>query len=554
MEGGTVKMGVADAVAALGCRAFELVHDAAGEGYALDGTDALRIGSPGLDERLAYMLFTATGKAPGKASLSTAAISMQAVARLEGPEREVGLRVAGYEDGVVVDLGDEHRTVVLISADGWELCPDSPVPFYRPAGMAPLPVPQRGGSLRGLRESLALGDQDFVLTLGWVLGCFNPSGPKPLLELVGVQGSGKSMRARMLRALFDPCASPLQTMPGTLRNLAVLSSHRALLAFDNVSKITELLSDGLCRLSTGGGFDNRRLYTDDGLMTFTATRPVIVTGIPDAVRSSDLVDRTIRLVLPALGDGDRSTEAVVRRRFEAILPSTLGLLLDAVSCALRNYATTELREAPRMYDFTQWVEAGSEGLGWERDRFLDAYLASGKASSATVIDSSYPAQFVPILAAAGFNGTAAECVAELARVAGPDVSRNRAWPATAADWLSLLRRLAPAFADQGILVGFPALDRDGRQLVRITLAPDPAAPVAEVVPLARRGAISPEAEVVGALRVLGVDSTWPATKAAALAVQKAAGSFELAAAALNAIGVLAPSGDDWTADILRKVV
>src|SRR5205814_130850 len=107
----------------------------------------------------------------------------------------------------------------------------SPVAFHRPAGMRPLPLPVRGRNLDDLAELLALARHDFVLVLGWLLGCFNPAGPKPLLELVGVQGSGKSVRAHMLRSLFDPCTSALQTMPGTLRDLAVLAQHRGMLVF-----------------------------------------------------------------------------------------------------------------------------------------------------------------------------------------------------------------------------------------------------------------------------------------------------------------------------------
>jgi hypothetical protein len=75
-----------------------------------------------------------------------------------------------------------------------------------------------------------------------------------------------------------------------------------------------------------------------------------------------------------------------------------------------------------------------------------------------------------------------------------------------------------------------------------------------VVPLTTRGASAPETTVVEALRANGVDASWPFSKAARLALKKSVGTVELAVASLNAIGVLAPSGGAWTADILRKVV
>ncbi len=61
-----------------------------------------------------------------------------------------------------------------------------------------------------------------------------------------------------------------------------------------------------------------------------------------------------------------------------------------------------------MADFATWVEAGAPAFGWERGRFLGAYLANRREASAGIVEGSVVTQFLPVLAEAGFTGTATE--------------------------------------------------------------------------------------------------------------------------------------------------
>lgn len=553
MSGGA---SIADLLVALAREGLDLFHDEGAEAWAWDGTDALRVGSAAFTERLSHDFYDRTGRVASLTSLSTATTTLRGIARWEGTEIPVGLRIASCEGMVVVDLADAERRVVLIGPDGWAVASESQVRFHRPPGMQPLPVPSAGGNLEDLAELWPVRGDDLVLVLGWVLGCFNPSGTKPVLDLSGTQGSGKSLLAKMLRSLVDPNTIPLQTMPGDVRNLAVIASRHAVPVFDNVSALSDELSDALCRMATGAGFEVRKLYTDDDLATFAATRPVLLTGIPEVAKQADLVDRTINIVLPEIGQGERRTEAEVLAEFEAVRPAALGVLFDAVSCALANLPTTVLREAPRMLDFATWVQAGAPAFGWEQDRFLDAYLANRRDSSAGIVEGSFIGQFIPQLAEPGFIGTGTECLAKLSTLAGVEATRHRGWPATPRGLAGILRRLAPSLTEAGIMVEFDRAGHDRQRIIRIHTPGDPGAPDGRVPPFAKPSTpdgSTPE-EIAGVLRACGVDETWPSTKAAALALQKAAGNGFVAARALNDLSVPAPGGGAWTAETIRGVI
>jgi len=80
-----------------------------------------------------------------------------------------------------------------------------PVRFRRAAGMLPLPVPERGGSIETLTSFLNLPTRDDqVLVVSWLLGALQHSGPFPLLAIAGEQGSAKTVLSKILRALIDP--------------------------------------------------------------------------------------------------------------------------------------------------------------------------------------------------------------------------------------------------------------------------------------------------------------------------------------------------------------
>jgi hypothetical protein len=112
-----------------------------------------------------------------------------------------------------LDLADEHWRVVDVGPDGWRVVECPPVRFRRPAGMLPLPLPERGGSIETLNSFLNLASRnDFVLIVAWLLAALRPGGPYPLLAISGEQGSAKTVLSKLLKALVDPNAAPVRAL------------------------------------------------------------------------------------------------------------------------------------------------------------------------------------------------------------------------------------------------------------------------------------------------------------------------------------------------------
>jgi len=173
---------------------------------------------------------------------------------------------------------------VQATKDGWKVIgsKDSPVKFYRAQGMAALPIPSREGSMDLLRQFLNIENgSDWVMIVSWLITSMRPDRPFTVLVLQGEQGTAKSTTARLLRDLIDPSTVLSQSVPKSERDLVIAASRSWVLNFDNLSYLSPAMSDALCRLSTGGGFRTRALYTDDGERLFSSIRPIIMNGISD---------------------------------------------------------------------------------------------------------------------------------------------------------------------------------------------------------------------------------------------------------------------------------
>ncbi len=452
----------------------ELFHDPHGEPYASivvgDHRETWPIHSRGFRQWLARRFFEQRGKAPSSQALADATNVLAGQARFDGPEFPVFTRVAVLDGAIYLDLANEHWQAVEVTGTGWRVVDAPPVKFRRTRAMLPLPIPAPG-TLDDLRRFINVRcEDDWRLILGWLLGAFRPQGPYPVLVVHGEQGSAKSTLARLLRALLDPNEAPIRAAPGDERDLAIAATNGWCLAYDNISHIPDWLSDAYCRVATGGGFATRTLYENDEETIFNSQRPVILNGIEEIATRGDLLDRSLIVYLPTIREAQRRTERELWADFERVRPGVLGALLTVVAAALQHEATTTLARKPRMADFAQWVTAAAPALGWEREAFLDAYVANRREANDLTLDASPVSQIVRDWAATldePWEGTASDLLKLLDGRADEKTQKLKVWPNNARSLSNTLRRLAPNLRAAGIDVGFDIRKHGGKRLIRV---------------------------------------------------------------------------------------
>ena len=423
----------------------DLWHTPAGNGcitFAVNGhREHHPLASRATRDHLTRIFYFDSRTAPNATAMQAAIGTLSGIARFEGGEHDLHIRVAGHRGCIYLDLADRQWTAVEISANGWRLIREPPVRFRRTRGMLPLPVPAPGGSLAEMRPFVNVSSEgDFALVGSWLLAALRPNGPYPPLALMGEQGTAKTTTERVLRRMTDPNVADVRSEPRDARDLAVAADNGWVIAFDNLSRLPEWLSDALCRLATGGGFSTRTLYENREEEIFEAMRPVIINGITQVASRPDLIDRAIVVTLPVIEDRERRGEDDFWRAFDAARPRMLGALLDAVSCGLRRLPHVQLARKPRMADFAKWSVAVEPACPWSEGTFLLAYERNRQGAVEATLDGDPVADVVEAIAP--WSGTASELLAELANRTSDNITQRRGWFSRPRQVSDTLRRLA----------------------------------------------------------------------------------------------------------------
>jgi len=434
-----------------------------------------KLSSSPVKRRLRYAFRERFGRAPNNTALTDAIAMLEAMAFAEGWERPIHVRVAEHEGVLFIDLGGKSWRIVRIDMHGWKVieAADAPVVFARPKGIRALPEPRPGGRLEGLLKYINVKTDDQMLVYVWIIASLWPSGPYPLLVLIAVQGAGKSTFLRVLRRLIDPNASPFQSLPKDEEALMISAKNRWLLALDNLSDIRPWLSDALCRISTGGGLNKRKLYTDDDEVIFDVQRPMILNGISDLASRPDLADRALVLRLPRIDERQRKPEAEFWAAFEHDLPHILGAVFDVLSGVLRRIDDVKLNELPRMADFARLGVAAEPDLPVEPGSFMRAYWHNQAGlTKAAVENDPFIAEVVAVAREDGpWEGTAAQLRDAILRRMSDDQPSDGTVPSSPNGVSTRLRRFLPALRAEGIEV---VLDHrepgTGKRLIRIRAA------------------------------------------------------------------------------------
>lgn len=472
---------IADQLVAV-AKDIHLFHDDQGDAYATyesnEHFENAPIDSQRFGQWLTAKYYRLRKRAVPQQALKTACEQLSAMARFDGPKKNVFLRTARVDDLVVLDLCNDGWQAVEITAHGWTVTDTPLVPFIRRQGMRALPTPVHGwASIDPLFDLLHIENpDDRILITAWLVNSLLPSSSYPILCTTGEQGSGKTTLCRGCQRTIDPHRIEGRSPPRNEEDIAVAAKSAHVLIYENLSHITQAISDAFCRASTGAGFAARKLFTNDEERQLSFCRPLIINGIDDLATRSDLADRVVHIHLHPIPKSRRQTEAKLWREFEAMHGQLLGALLTLVS---RVMATQDLDiQLERMAEFTQIGAKTALALGRQPQEFLDAYRRNRDTSSMTALESSPVGPVLRrMLNTDSIRRPIGSLLNDLQTQAHQHEHRHPDWPKHPRALGNELRRLSPNFARIGITVHFPPRRNDG---CWVEIVPTPARDVHDV--------------------------------------------------------------------------
>jgi putative DNA primase/helicase len=410
-----------------------------------DHVETARLRAPAFRRWLQRQYWQAFSAAPGSQGIVDALGTLEGLAMFGGEVHAVYTRIApDGEGGIWIDLGDQSWSTVRITAAGWQIETGAPVRFMRPSGMLALPVPRCGGTLEELRTFWPVNDPQFRLAVTYLLQSERPLGPYAGLETDGAQGSGKTFFLMGVKRLIDPNLAPVRSAPRDEVDLIIAARGSRLPCFDNLSRLSEEMSDALCRMATGSGIGKRTLYSDLDETLAWVCSPFAFNGItPTAIRS-DLIDRLFRITLSPIPEDHRLTPSEYWARWTAREPFILGALYTTLAAVLAILPTMERpSRLPRLAEIAMVGIAAEKALDWPTGSFMAAMQENIRAGDAEALDSSpIPAALAAAIITT-WEGSASELHSILRTKVEERVQRQRGWPGNGQALSRALRRLQP---------------------------------------------------------------------------------------------------------------
>ncbi len=350
-----------------------------------------KIGSKDFEDWLAKTAYDKFKTLPSTETMRKVTTLLSGMARFEGSEYHLETRTV-REDGVVwYDLG-VGNDVVKITSQGWEVLKKKPTVFRNFNHQKDQVTPLKGGSLDEVFDFLNFPNTNVrLLYKAWLVQALIPGFPHCAAVIHGIDGSGKSTIGKFSKLLIDPSQIAEQSLSKDMGETVQTLSHHWLLNIDNLSKISQPLSDILCRAITGAGMSKRRLYTNDDDQIYSFRRVIILSGVNQVVESTDLLSRSLLMEVEKMGPVRTETE--LWGRFEERVPYLLGSLLDTLSDAMARYDSVSSEYTRfRMADAARWGCAVTLALGGKEEDYIRALDQNVQQRHQEALDANLAAQ------------------------------------------------------------------------------------------------------------------------------------------------------------------
>ena len=377
----------------------KLFSDHEGKAYVTftkkDHEETYAINSQEFNDYLQLWHYKKTKRAPSKIAIESALASVCAMARFDGEDKNVHLRVAQIDGKIYINPCDPGWRTIQVSHEGFKVLSKSPIVFTRNNKMKSLPIPSQDSNydesnakegIKLLLKHINIEPDQLPLIAGWLLMALQKSkAAYPVILVNGPAGSGKSTACEMLRELVDPNVANLISQPKA-SELRVVGEENHILGFDNVSSVSPDFSDALCRISTGDNQVVRKLYTTNGSYTLSMHNPILLNGIPELAKRADLVSRSAKILLKKITV--RKTSQQAWKDFDNDKPQIFTALLYGLVIALSTYENINIKDMTRMGDFCKFATAAHLAYGWNEGDFMNAYQGNVKSSHVDSLESS----------------------------------------------------------------------------------------------------------------------------------------------------------------------
>lgn len=355
-------------------------HDRAGTPYVCVRKDGFKqyMEVDGNDYRnyIRYLFYERYQKAVPREALQRVLDTLVVKAQLEKKEITPAYRCAYHESKIYYYLGDQEQTVICIDEEGYKVIAESPVPFIKKKNTSEQVLPQESDiSLRkmGTRYWKFATVEDRILHWVLLISRFIAEGSQPIIYYFGDRGSAKSTSMKLDKKIVDPSEIDIKALPKNIHDVIASVTNQYMVCFDNVSHISDELSDIFCIVATHGFYSKRKLYSNNEECAINLNARVSFSGITNLTTKPDLIDRMVCLKLNRIDSGRRRTETEIMESFKKDLPYILDGIFKTLSKAISIYINLHLKQLPRMADFAKWGYAIAEAMGYGGKRFLEIY-------------------------------------------------------------------------------------------------------------------------------------------------------------------------------------
>lgn len=432
----------------------------------------LELGSSAFLDFARHSFFAKTKKLASDQQLKECISLMMLEARADGIQYNLYDRVSTENEHHYYDLCNSQGDVVVVTKDGWSLASSDETAYKFRTGLSVEQViPERGGDLKDFLEFLNLSTEDEkIIYLSTLPVRLLRNVSQAIAYIHGPASSGKTTLLKLTKSLLDPSRGGISIPVRKPDDILPLLAKSWVFCNDNISKISDEMSDFLCTLATGGESSRRQLYTNGGVFTFTIKNPAFLTGINVEASRSDLLSRMILFKTVAVSDGKRMSDEEMWSRFEEMKPKLLGAIFDTLSKAMQIKPTLKNKTNFRMADFALWGAACAEVLGYGAERFEEALKRAMKSRAYDAVYSSNAGRILLdfLHEHSSFEGTATELLSELKKFRDSNKQYDYDKIANSPNGLSKkLRQLENSLLEIGIQIDFDSRSSEKR-LVKIT--------------------------------------------------------------------------------------